>query len=294
MKTAGRLALAAFVWLLPFAALAAQKSPKPSKPPKEKSEKGEKAERERGEKPAPGLDLARARIVDLTHPFAADTLYWPTSTSGFEHKELHRGPTPAGFFYSAYSFCAPEHGGTHVDAPSHFAESGRGAGDIALDRLVAPAAVIDVARKALADPDYRLTAADVREWEKANGELTRGTIVLLRTGWSTRWPDAKLYLGDDTKGDASKLHFPALGKEAAELLVARKVAAIGVDTASIDHGPSQDFVVHQVVAAANMPAFENLTGLERVPATRAWVIALPMKIAAGSGAPLRIVALVPR
>lgn len=245
-------------------------------------------------KPAPGVDLARARIVDLTHPFAASTLYWPTATSGFEHKELHRGPTSAGFFYSAYAFCAPEHGGTHMDAPSHFSQSGPSADEVAVERLVGPAAVIDVARKARADSDYRLTAADVRAWEKDNGELARGTIVLLRTGWSARWPDAKLYLGDDTKGDAARLHFPALGKEAAELLVARKVAAIGVDTASIDHGPSQDFSVHQVVAAANIPAFENLTELGRLPATGAWVIALPMKIAGGSGAPLRIVALVPR
>lgn len=272
MRTARPLALAACLWLPVVAALAA---PKPMKP-------------------GPGLDLSRARVVDLTHPFAAGTLYWPTATSGFELKELHRGPTAAGFFYSAYSFCAPEHGGTHMDAPSHFSESRASADEVAVERLIGPAAVIDVARKALADSDYRVTAADVRAWEKANGGLARGTIVLLRTGWSERWPDAKLYLGDDTKGDAAKLHFPALGKEAAELLVARKVASIGVDTASIDHGPSQDFIVHQVVAAANIPAFENLTGLDRLPPKGAWVIALPMKIAGGSGAPLRIVALVPR
>jgi kynurenine formamidase len=244
-------------------------------------------------KPPERMDLARARIVDLSHPFAANTLYWPTATSGFELKELHRGPTPGGFFYSAYAFCAPEHGGTHLDAPAHFSADGRNAAETPLERLIAPAAVIDVTRQAQEDPDYRLRPADVRAWEKENGELEKRTIVLVRTGWSERWPDAKRYLGDDRKGDASNLHFPALGKEAAELLVARQVAAIGVDTASIDHGPSQDFIVHQVVAAANIPAFENLTELTHLPASGAWVIALPMKIAGGSGAPLRVIALVP-
>jgi kynurenine formamidase len=244
--------------------------------------------------PPSDLDLAQARVVDLTHPFGPSTLYWPTATSGFELKELHRGRTPAGFFYSAYAFCAPEHGGTHLDAPVHFDEGGQSAGDIDPARLVARAAVIDVTRQAQADPDYRVSAADVSEWERSHGEIASGTIVLVRTGWSGRWPDAKRYFGDATKGDASRLHFPGLGKEAAERLVARRVAAVGVDTASIDHGPSQDFVAHQVVAAANLPAFENLTGLERVPTTGAWVIALPMKIAGGSGGPLRIVALVPR
>jgi kynurenine formamidase len=118
-------------------------------------------------------------------------------------------------------------------------------------------------------------------------------VVLLRTGWGRRWPDRSRYFGDATPGDASHLHFPSYGKEAAELLVReRKVAAIGVDTASIDHGPSQDFIVHRIAAGANVPGLENVANLERVPETGAWVIALPMKIAGGSGGPLRIVALV--
>jgi kynurenine formamidase len=243
----------------------------------------------------PLIDLARARIVDLSHTFDAKTLYWPTSPSGFELKELHKGATPAGFFYAAYAFCAPEHGGTHLDAPSHFAATGRSPADVPLEQLIAPAVVIDVTAKVAADPDYRLSAADVDAWEKAHGRIEPGTIVLLRTGWSARWPDRKRYLGDDTPGDASKLHFPAYGKDAAERLAReRRVAAVGVDTASIDHGPSQGFAVHQVGAAANVPAFENLTRLEELPAEGAWILALPMKIGGGSGGPLRIVGLVPR
>jgi kynurenine formamidase len=241
----------------------------------------------------PALDLARAHSVDLTHRFGPETLYWPTATRGFELTTIHRGATPEGYFYSAYSFCAPEHGGTHLDAPVHFAEGGQAADEVTLDKLIAPAVVLDVTRSAGADRDYRLTVEDVTAWEKLHGRVPAGSIFLLRTGWSERWPDRKRYLGDDTPGDASHLHFPGYGKEAAELLVSRGVAALGVDTASIDHGPSTDFPVHRVVGPANVPAFENLDHLDALPATGAWVVALPMRIAGVSGGPLRAVALVP-
>jgi kynurenine formamidase len=244
--------------------------------------------------PPSAPDLRTARVMDLTHPFDERTLYWPTAPSGFKLERLHYGQTDGGFFYSAYAFCAPEHGGTHLDAPIHFGEGRWTADQIPVDRLVRPAAVIDVAVASAADPDHRLTVEELKAWEARHGRIAEGTIVLLRTGWSARWPDRKRYLGDDTPGDASRLHFPSYGAEAARLLVAdRKVTALGVDTASIDHGPSKDFPVHQIVAAANVLGLENLTGLAALPPTGAWVIALPMKIAGGSGGPLRAIALVP-
>lgn len=239
-------------------------------------------------------NLASARVVDLTWPFDEKTIYWPTSPSAFELKSLARGTVPGGWFYSSNSFCTPEHGGTHLDAPIHFAERGKTADQIPPRQLIAEAAVIDVSRQAAADPDYRLTAADVREWEKRHGALAAGTIVLLRTGWGRRWPDKKAYLGDDTPGDASRLHFPSYGPEAAELLVReRRVGALGVDTASIDPGDSKDFPVHRIANGADVPGLENVANLEALPESGAWVVALPMKIAGGSGGPLRIVALLP-
>ena len=244
--------------------------------------------------PPSAPDLRTARVVDLTHPFDERTPYWPTATSGFKLERVHYGKTDAGYFYSAYSFCAPEHGGTHLDAPIHFGEGRWTADQIPVDRLVRPAAVIDVAAASAADADHRLTVEELKAWEARHGRIAEGTIVLLRTGWSARWPDKKRYLGDDTPGDASRLHFPSYGAEAARILVAdRKVAALGVDTASIDPGSAKDFPVHQIVAAANVPGFENLTGLDALPPTGAWVVALPMKIAGGSGGPLRAIALVP-
>jgi kynurenine formamidase len=239
-------------------------------------------------------DLRTARVVDLTHPFDERTPYWPTATSGFKLERVHYGQTDAGYFYSAYSFCAPEHGGTHLDAPIHFGEGRWTTDQVPVDRLVRPAAVIDVTAASAADADHRLTVEELKAWEARHGRIAEGTIVLLRTGWSARWPDKKRYLGDDTPGDASRLHFPSYGAEAARVLVAdRKVAALGVDTASIDPGSAKDFPVHQIVAAANVPGFENLDGLDALPPTGAWVVALPMKIAGGSGGPLRAIALVP-
>ncbi len=242
----------------------------------------------------PSPDLATARVVDLTHAFDDRTIYWPTSPSAFELTSLAHGKTPGGWFYSSNTLCTPEHGGTHLDAPIHFSATGLTADRIPVRQLIAPGAVIDVLAKTAADPDYRLTADDVRRWEKLHGTIAPGTIVLLETGWSSRWPDKKAYLGDDTPGDASNLHFPSYGREAADLLVGeRRVGAIGVDTASIDYGASKDFIVHQIANGANVPGFENVTGLDALPATGAWVIALPMKIAGGSGGPLRIVAMLP-
>lgn len=241
-----------------------------------------------------GPDLSSARLVDLTHPFDAQTIYWPTSPTTFDLKKLSAGPTPGGWFYSSNSFCAPEHGGTHLDAPYHFAQAGRTADQIPLRRLVAPAVVFGVEKQAASNSDYRLTEGDVKVWEAAHGRVPAGSIALLRTGWSARWPDKKRYLGDDTPGEASNLHFPSFGEQAARLLIReRRVAAIGLDTASVDYGPSKDFPVHRLAGAADVPGFENVANLDRVPETGAWIIAMPMKIAGGSGAPLRIVAVVP-
>lgn len=239
------------------------------------------------------IDLARARIIDLTHTLDQRTLFWPTSPTRFSLERLAYGPTPGGWFYAANAFSAPEHGGTHLDAPIHFYESGATTDAIDLRRLIGPAVVIDIRRQAGANPDYRLTAQDVEAHERANGRIPEGAIVLLRTGWSSRWPDARGYLGDDTPGDASKLHFPSFGVDAARLLVeGRKAAALGADVASIDYGQSTDYMVHRIAAAAGVPGLENLTNLDQLPTTGAVVFALPMKIGGGSGGPVRVVALV--
>lgn len=241
---------------------------------------------------APSLDLASARVIDLSHTYGKDTLYWPTSPSDFELEELAHGVTEGGWFYSANLLCTPEHGGTHLDAPIHFHDDVWSAEQIPADRFVRPAVVIDVSQKAAENADYVLTPDDLAAWEARHGTVPAGAIVLLRTGWDSRWPDRLAYLGDDTPGDASKLHFPSFGEAAAKVLVARGVVGLGVDTASIDPGNSKTFPVHRVAAAENVFGLENLRALGELPPTGAWVAALPMKIEGGSGGPARVVALV--
>lgn len=241
------------------------------------------------------FDPSKLTLVDLTHSFNAQTIYWPTSTKTFEHPQQSFGKTPGGWFYSSYELSTPEHGGTHLDAPIHFGEGKETADQVPLNRLVAKAVVIDVSAKADSNRDYQLTPDDVTAFEREHGEIAQGTIVLLRTGWSRKYSDKLAYLGDNTPGDASKLHFPSFGPDAARILIEqRRVAALGVDAASIDIGASSNFMVHQVAAGNNVPGFENLTNLEQLPATGAIVIALPMKIEGGSGGPLRAIAMIPR
>lgn len=237
-------------------------------------------------------DLSAAKVIDLTHSFGADTLYWPTSPAAFELTELAYGQTASGYFYAANSLSTPEHGGTHLDAPRHFAESGWTADAIPVERFIGPGIVISIEEQAGRDPDYLLLPRDVEQWESDHGPIPTAAIVLLRTGWGERWPDRKTYLGDDTPGDASSLHFPSYGAEAARFLVEeRGVIALGVDTASIDYGASEDFPVHRLASSANVLGFENVANLNLLPPRGAWIVALPMKIAGGSGGPVRIVAL---
>ncbi|MEE9451710.1 MAG: cyclase family protein [Gammaproteobacteria bacterium] len=240
------------------------------------------------------LNLDRYEIIDLTHAFDEETLYWPTSASRFELEQISYGQTEAGYFYAANTFCMPEHGGTHLDAPIHFAEGKHAVEQIPLTKLMGPAVVLDVSAKTEYNPDYQLTIKDVEAFEELHGKIAPNSIILLYTGWSHFWPDAKRYMGDDKLDDVSKFHFPSYGPEAARFLISkRNVSALGVDTASIDIGQSKDFMVHQITMAANVPAFENLTNLDQLSATGTTVIALPMKIKGGSGSPLRAVALIP-
>lgn len=245
---------------------------------------------------SPGADTAKPatgmQIVDLTHDFDENTVYWPTDTRGFQLRQLASGHTEGGFFYSANAFCTAEHGGTHIDAPIHFFEDGLAVNEVPLENLVGPAVVIDVSHEAAGNPDYRLTLVSVDAHEARHGTIPQGAIVLLRTGWSTRWPDVRAYLGDDTPGDASKLSFPSYGEEAAKFLIdERGVPVLGVDTASIDYGRSTDFPVHRIAAATQVVGLENLTNLETLPSAGFTVIALPMKIAGGSGGPVRVIAI---
>lgn len=235
-----------------------------------------------------------SRWVDLTHPFSVSTIYWPTDTTGFVLNEQAYGLTEGGWFYASYDFRSAEHGGTHLDAPIHFAEDRWTNDEIPLSSLIGAAAVVDVSDRA--HGDYQVTVEDLTAWEAEHGELAGGAILLIRTGWSARWNDRARYLGTGLTGAeaVAELHFPGLGPEAARWLAdKRDVVSVGIDTPSIDYGQSADFRSHVILYSENIVGFENLTNLESLPSTGSFIVALPMKIEGGSGGPLRIVAFLP-
>lgn len=233
-------------------------------------------------------------VIDMTHSFSSETIYWPTE-EGFELEVGFDGIAEGGYYYASNRYSAADHGGTHLDAPRHFAEGRQSADEVPLDRLMGPACVIDISEAALANADYLLRASDIEAWEAENGQIGEGCIVLLNTGYAQFWPDRQSYLGTSLTGaeGVENLHFPGYSEEAARLLADRGVAAVGIDTASVDYGQTDDFPVHRYLYGLNIPGFENVANVDALPARGAYVIALPMKIAKGSGAPLRIIGLVP-
>jgi len=233
------------------------------------------------------------RVIDLTYAFAADTVYWPTAEQ-FKLETDFEGVTDKGYFYSAYRYSAAEHGGTHLDSPVHFAKGHNTIDQIPLEQLMGSAIVIDVTAQCATNPDYLVSVGDIESWEKRNGKIPAGTIVLLRTGYGKFYPDRKKYLGTEERGAeaVAKLHFPGLDPAAARWLTQnRSIKAIGLDTASIDYGQSQLFETHRTLFEKNIPAFENVANLDQLPVKGFSVIALPMKIKGGSGGPLRIIAI---
>lgn len=238
--------------------------------------------------------ISKSKLVDLSHVFSAETVYWVTSKE-FELDTVFEGETDKGYYYSANNIATAEHGGTHIDAPIHFSKGGQTVDEIPLEKLIGKAIKIDVSLKALNNPDYQISVEDFTNWEKKeNIQIPDGSIVLLQTGFSKYYPDKVKYLGTDERGeDAVKLlHFPGLSAQAAEWLVEnRNINAIGIDTPSIDYGQSQYFKSHVILLSQNIPAFENLTNLDQIPEKEFEIIALPMKIKGGSGGPLRIIAV---
>ena len=240
--------------------------------------------------------LAGGSWIDLTWNFEESTVYWPTNIP-FKHDTVFYGINAKGYFYSSFKYSAEEHGGTHFDAPIHFAQGGRTIEQIPADELTGSAIVVDISAQSAQNRDYVLSPEDLTNWEKEHGTIPEKSIVLIRTGFGKYWNDHEKYTGTLKTGAAgvAELHFPGLGPEAAKWLVKeRKIKAVGIDTPSIDFGQSKDFLTHRSLCGNNITAYENIANLEQLPATGAYLVAAPMKIKGGSGSPLRLLAWVPR
>lgn len=217
------------------------------------------------------------RVVDLGHSLAATDPSW-TGQKVFDRKP------EKGDGYVGGTFSSDEHFGTHLDAPAHF--GGAWTVDrIPVDRLVRPGICINVTGK---PEDYQVTVADLKAFEAKNGPIPENSIVMIATGWDARWPDQKRYMNER----AGVKHFPGIHPDAAAYLAKeRKVAGIGIDTPSVDYGPSAKFETHHITMPLNVFHIENAANLTSLPASGYTIVVAPIKLAGGSGGPTRVFAL---
>jgi len=233
------------------------------------------------------IPSGKTRVLDLSYAINDKLVPWPGDEKWFEAK-VNATVEKNGYF--TRSFWMLEHYGTHLDAPAHFPPGKTTVDQIPVKQLFGPAVVIDVRAEGAKDADYQLRPARVQEWEKRNGRIQEGAIVLLRTGWASRWPDAQKYRNQDAQG---KMHFPGFSLEAAKLLIERKISGLGCDTMSVDYGASGDFAVHHLALGAGLYHLENLADLSGLPETGPYLVVAPIKLEGGSGGPARVFALLP-
>jgi kynurenine formamidase len=227
-------------------------------------------------------------VIDLTHTI--DTNVPTYDVAGAAEYKVRTLATIEKDKYFARNICLPEHFGTHIDAPAHFVPGSWTVDQIPPARLVAPLVVIALHDKVHNNPDYQFSVEDIARWEEVNGQIPAGAVVMANTGWDSRWNLKESYRNADAKG---VMHFPGYSLEAAKFLVeARGVIGLGIDTLSIDYGPSKNFEVHQYSLGHGLYQLENVANLDRTPATGTVAVVAPMKLGGGSGGPVRILALV--
>lgn len=232
-----------------------------------------------------GIATGKTRVLDLSYAINDRLVPWPGDSRWFE-AQVNATVEKNGYF--TRSFWMLEHYGTHLDAPIHFPPGKTTVDQIPAKQFFGPAVVLDVREGGAKDADYQAPVSRVEQWEKEHGRILEGSIVLLRTGWASRWPDPQKYRNQDAQG---KMHFPGFSAQAAKLLISRKVNGIGCDTMSVDYGASQDFAVHHLTLGAGLYHLENLSDLSEVPEAGAFLIVAPIKLEGGSGGAVRVFAI---
>lgn len=232
----------------------------------------------------------KASVIDLTYPLNEKNAYWPVGNYTPFKYEVIANIKKDMVFSGRYS--TPEHLGTHIDAPNHFELNQHSVDQIPFEQLVGSAIIIDITDKTERNPDYALSQSDILSWEKTNGQIPNGSIVLLHTGWSKRWHNFEDYKNTDING---RMHFPGYSKEAASFLVEKRhIKGVGIDTLSVDCGNCSDFPVHHNINGAGKFILENVANLDKLPPKGATLIIAPIKIEGGSGGQCRIWAILPK
>lgn len=223
------------------------------------------------------------RVVDLSQPIGEATVPW-VGSDPLRAQVVGRHDDEVGVYYRRLEL--DEHFGTHIDAPGHFAAGGRLVHELAAEELVLPASVVDCRAACGDDGDFTVGAGAIESFEAEHGRIKPDTLVLACTGWDRYRNDAARYLGDPAC-------FPGFGLDAARLLVDRGVAAIGIDTLGVDPGYALQSPVHHITSPAGVWHIEGLISLDQLPPTGATVVVGALRLIDGSGAPARVLALIP-
>jgi kynurenine formamidase len=224
-------------------------------------------------------------VVDLTHRL---TPAFPLFPGVVPMRFDVVATVPADGWYEGV-LSIDEHTGTHVDAPAHFADGGATIDQIPAERLVAPLVVVRIGERAAKNPDVHVTVDDLTAWERQHGRIPAGAFVAMDSGWDRRAADPPSFLNADPAG---VMHYPGFHPEAAAFLIQeREIVGIGVDTLSLDFGPSTDFPTHLTVLPAGKYGVEALANLSRVPPAGASIVVGGLTQVGGSGSPARVLAL---
>lgn len=226
---------------------------------------------------------SQLRVIDLSHHLEEGMPTYPTHAKFFQNDWVSMGD-PAHMNQLTLS----EHTGTHVDAPNHFPDEGSTEKASGID-AVELTAVVGRARCLHVDgpleENGQLGVERVLAFETSHGTFDPGDIVLVDFGWAERWRVGQ-------EGFEYLNGWPGLGRDAAELLVERRVSAVGTDCISLDAGDAGGGLpAHKVLLSGGVLIFENLNNLVSLR-EEAFFIGMPLKIRNGTGSPVRAIALV--
>ncbi len=218
------------------------------------------------------------QIIDLSYTLEENMPVWPTH------------PRYGTIVYETYDqggasmhrmISLGEHSGTHIDAPKHFVKGAKGIDELDITSVMGRGMVINADNVAKKDV---LTLEQVKEFEKKNGEIQKGDIVIIRFGWEEKYALGK-------EGADFLTDWPGVSKEAAQYFLDKKVSAVGCDTLSLDAFGVDEYVCHEILLGNNIPIIENMCNLKKLPPI-IYIIGLANKFKGGSGSPIRIAAFV--
>lgn len=232
-------------------------------------------------------EIRYSRVADLSHTIEPGIPLWPGDPPVIFHDEA--SIVKDGYYLRNFSM--GEHSATHMNAASSFFEKGKSVDAYGVGELILEAVVIDARKSCSMNADYRLTVKDIKDWEKLNGEIRAGSLVILYTGWQDRWGNSAKFLGADAAGT---LHFPGFGIDATRYLMdIRKASGLGIDTHGVDPGTDATFSVNSIVLGKDGIVLECLANLDKLPPIGATVIIGALKLKGGSGSPVAVTALIP-